>query len=357
MNISPRPTKITLLIHVLIWVLMAIVLFVISPLSWKVDLPNEYWIKQGLLLAFLIGVFYFNMHVLVPKLLFKGKTGRFLLFAIGISILFLFITQEFEKWIQLPELMHNAFRPNVPYVPKPRNFTYDLFILILFFFAFGISTSVVSVQKWQADAALRRQMEKERINSELSYLKAQINPHFFFNTLNNIYALTTIDVDRAQKALLKLSRMMRYVLYETEKDKTLLSKELDFIKDYIELMRMRLSDKVSIELDLPEKITDLPIAPMLLLPFVENCFKHGVSTKHPSYIKIQLFLKGKDLYLQTRNLIFPANVQSPEGLESGIGLVNTKRRLSLIYGDKFNLDLNDSNPENEYRVALKINLE
>jgi two-component system, LytTR family, sensor kinase len=356
MKASPFPKKITLLIHVLVWVLMAIVLFLLSPLSWKVELPNEYWVKQGLLLAMLIGVFYFNMHVLAPKLLFKGKTGVFLLVAIGSSVCFLLFIQEFEKWIRLPELMHYVFRPNEAYVPKPRNFTYDLFILLLFFFALGISTSEVSVQKWQADAALRRQMEKERVNSELSYLKAQINPHFFFNTLNNIYALTTIDVDRAQKGLLKLSRMMRYVLYETGKDKTLLSKELEFIKDYIELMRLRLSEKVLIELDLPERLSELPIAPMLLLPFVENCFKHGVSTNHPSYIKIRLFLQCKVLYLQTRNRILPSKTRSAEDLDKGIGLMNTKRRLSLIYGDKSELQLDNENPDNEYRVDLKIDL-
>jgi two-component system, LytTR family, sensor kinase len=356
MNHFPTPRKITLLIHVLVWILIAIVIFVVSPLSWKVELPVEYWWKQGLVLSFLILVFYVNMHVLVPKLLFKGRNWLFIFIGLLITFIILLLIIQFENMVNMQKLIHNAFRPDQPYIPRPRNLSYDMFTILLLLFGFGISTSVVAVQKWQADADLRSQMEQEKIASELSYLKAQINPHFFFNTLNNIYALTNIDVERAQKALLKLSRMMRYVLYETDKDMTLLNKEKDFIMDYIELMRLRLSEKVILKINIPENFPELPVAPMLILPFIENCFKHGVSAKQGSVIHIALYLEGKVLYLNTVNSIFPINPNSPESFNSGIGLANTKRRLSLIYGDKAELKIEDNNPEKEYRVKLKLDL-
>ena len=356
MTNSIKPRKITFLIHILIWIFIAIVIFVVSPLSWKVDLPIEYWFKQGLTLLFLILGFYLNMYVLVPKLLFKDKIWAFIGLGILLTLLFLFLIIQFENLVNLPELMHNAFRPDKPYLPKPRNFRYDLFTILLLLFGLGISTSIVVVEKWQIDAGIRRQMEQEKVSSELSYLKAQINPHFFFNTLNNIYSLTNIDVERAQKAILKLSRMMRYVLYETDKDTTYLSKELDFIRDYIELMRLRLSDKVNLNLDIQEKTDDIPIAPMLLLPFIENCFKHGVSAKAESKIEIFVSQKGKVLELKTVNVKFPANPKSKESMGSGIGLTNTKRRLDLIYGNKCKLIIDEDNPENEYRIQLKIDL-
>ncbi|SHN31590.1 Histidine kinase [Cyclobacterium lianum] len=356
MTHSNKPKRITFLIHVLVWIFIAIVIFVVSPLSWKVDLPVEYWFKQGFVLFFLILLFYLNMYFFVPRVLFKGKNWQFILIAISCTLLVLFLMIQFENMLNLQELMHYAFRPNVPYEPRPRNFNFDLFTILLWLFGFGISTSVVAVEKWQADVELRRQMEQEKITSELSYLKAQINPHFFFNTLNNIYALTNLDVERAQKALLKLSRMMRYVLYETDKDLTLLNKELDFIKDYIELMRLRLSEKVKLDITIPQHTPDLPIAPMLLLPFLENCFKHGISAKDESRIEIGIELKGKVLYLHTRNTIFPANPNSKEKLSSGIGLNNTKRRLALIYGTEYRLEIDQENRENEFRVDLTINL-
>ena len=157
-----------------------------------------------------------------------------------------------------------------------------------------------------------KELEMERVKSltseaKLESINSQLNPHFFFNTLNNIYALTTVDVDRAQQALLKLSRMMRYVLYETDKDLTLLGKELDFIKDYIELMRLRLSEKVILDIVIQDNVEDLPIAPMLLLPFIENCFKHGISAQKESTIEISITQQNKLLHLQTRNTIVPAN--------------------------------------------------
>jgi LytS/YehU family sensor histidine kinase len=143
--------------------------------------------------------------------------------------------------------------------------------------ALGIGTSITAVQKSQKDtllrqeeALLRKSLEQQKTDSELSFLKAQINPHFFFNTLNNIYALTMINVESSRQVLLKLSRMMRYVLYETQKDGVLLSQEIAFVQDYIELMQLRLTDKVEVIFKRPTPLKEVTIAPMLRLPFVEK---------------------------------------------------------------------------------------
>jgi two-component system, LytTR family, sensor kinase len=348
--------NISILTHVLGWALIGAVIFVLSPLSAGIDRPNEFWLKQGLMFSMLCGIFYFNFFYLVPKFLFGNKMKWFFGINLFAGLAFVVVLIIYDDWTNMQELMHRSFRPNVPYTPRPRNFYWDISNLLIFYMSVGISTSIAVVQKWQSDEKIRFELERQRTNSELSYLKAQINPHFFFNTLNNIYSLTNIDVEKAKTALLKLSRMMRYVLYETEKNHTLLTKELDFIKDYIELMKMRLSSRVKLEIKLPENIEESEIAPMMLLPFIENCFKHGISSQKESFIMITLEKKGNELNLKTQNSAFKSNENTPEGNASGIGLTNTLRRLDLLYPEKYQLDIDSENPENEYRINLNLKL-
>jgi two-component system, LytTR family, sensor kinase len=348
--------KLSVLIHILGWSLIALFLFLLTPLSWKVDLPFMFWLKQALVLTSLIAIFYFNSNYLVPRLLFNGQTWKFIILLIFIGFLYLIALYLFDHFTHLPELMFKSFRPGAEYKPRPRGLTNELFSLMIYFLAIGISTSISAVRKWQIDENLRIESEQQRINSELNYLKAQINPHFFFNTLNNIYALTNIDVDRAKTAILKLSRMMRYVLYETEKDQTVVSKEVDFIVDFLELMKLRLPENVKLNVHIPEKMEDFAIAPMLLLPFIENCFKHGVSSQKESIIDISIETNKEHLVLTTRNSIYGGNPNSPEGNMSGIGLSNTKRRLALLYDEKHELSIDEHNSENEFRVYLKIDM-
>ena len=169
----------------------------------------------------------------------------------------------------------------------PRGKPIDRPTIIISALVLGIGTSITVIQKWQKDKQEREALEKEKVSSELSFLKAQINPHFFFNTLNNIYALTQVDADKAGKAIHQLSRMMRYLLYETQQGQTMLGREIAFVKDYISLMQLRLTDAVKVIIDTPPHLLDMPMAPMMLLPFVENAFKHGVSATQQSHIDIR----------------------------------------------------------------------
>lgn len=355
---TPRK-NLSILVHILGWVMLCVVLLILSPLSWRmgeVELPIQFWWKQIFLVSMLILIFYSNSQIIVPKILLKGKNYLYLLIIIIGALLFYGLIVYFEQFSLYSEKMHQVFNPDRPFNPKKRWLPGDVFQLLLYLISIGLSTSVSLVQKWQKDEAIRRELDRQRINTELSYLKAQINPHFFFNTLNNIYSLTNLDVSKAQEALLKLSRMMRYVLYENQKNETLLSKEVRFIEDYIELMKMRLSSKVKLDIQIDEPKEDLVIAPMLFLPFLENCFKHGISSQKESEIKIKMEIMGETVFFETKNHIFPISPDSPEAKENGIGLVNTQRRLSLLYPEKHRLKFGKDEANNQYWVNLTINL-
>jgi sensor histidine kinase YesM len=353
-----RKRKLSILVHLLGWIMLCVVLLILSPLSWRMgelELPVQFWWKQIYLVGLLIFVFYLNAWGIVPKFLLNGKNYLYLLVILVGAVLFYGLIFYFEQFTLYGIKMHELFNPDKPYTGK-RWVPGDVFQMLLYVISIGLSTSVALVEKWQKDEALRGELERQRINTELSYLKAQINPHFFFNTLNNIYSLTTLDVTKAQEALLKLSRMMRYVLYENQKDTTLLTKEVKFIEDYLELMKMRLSQKVHLVVKLEEPKEDLVIAPMLFLPFLENCFKHGVSSQQESEISISLEVMGDTVFFETKNSIFPIQPDSPEALENGIGLVNTQRRLSLLYPEKHRLKLGKDENSGQYGVHLTINL-
>lgn len=341
------------LIHVLGWFLMGYLLFFSQPFSSDIQFPKLFWVRQCIFFGLMVFIFYLNSQRLVPRLLLQGQTSQYILSVLGMIITVLILVGCIEIGFDLATKMHLAFHPDGKGEPKvygwvqPALFT-NLLVL-------GISTSIAMLQKWQADANLRTALEQARTTSELSFLKAQINPHFFFNTLNNIYALTLIDTETAREAIHRLSRMMRYVLYETQSGTTLLSKELSFVSDYIQLMQLRLTDKVSVTFNTPSPLHDQPIAPMLLLPFVENAFKHGVSAMHPSRIHITIEQEPNTLLLDVHNTVFVEKAPSLE-TGNGIGLTNTRRRLDLLYPDQYDLQINEHTTAGEYHVHLTLNL-
>jgi two-component system, LytTR family, sensor kinase len=354
----------SVVIHVLVWVLLGLMLLVFSPLNMNVTLPAEFWVKQGIIFCLWIGAFYLNTFIWVPKLLFENKINLFIISAFGTALVVIALIWVTEYSLNLPTLMFQAFHPEKALPGESKGvplwaLTFPFFSTLM---ALGIGTTMAAIQKSQKDT-LRRQeealllktLEQQRTTSELSFLRAQINPHFFFNTLNNIYALTMLNVESSRQALLKLSRMMRYVLYETQKDMVLLSQEIAFIQDYIELMQLRLTDKVEIAFQKPSPLRDVNIAPMILLPFVENAFKHGVSSLHASRISIALRQQPGLLEVEVRNTIFSEQNKSLEQ-GNGIGLVNTRRRLDLLYPNQYTLLVNEDTAQNEYQVHLTLDL-
>jgi len=342
-----------IMLHVFSWLLFAFVLLFYQPFSWNVNLPTAFWIKQGFILMVLIIIFYLNSYILVPKLLLNNKTVTFLLCLAAIAIFTAPLVKVVDNALDLPELMSIVFnKQGMARPPRKKDFI-DLFLLMMTLLMLGISTSVTLIQKWQIDKLGREELEKEKIGSELSFLKAQINPHFFFNTLNNIYALTHVNVEDSRSALHKLSRMMRYLLYETKPGSTPLSKEIGFIVDFIELMKLRLNDFTKVNFVPPVINSDPSIAAMLFLPFIENAFKYGVSTTEASEISIEIELTGNKLNLSVKNSIFNYDTEgtNPYG---GIGLSNTRRRLELLYPSRHTLTADTSEDQHEFIVKLEL---
>ena len=355
----------TPLIHVLAWGLLALALLLFQPSAGHVVLPAQYWVKQGALLLLWLAAFYLTTHLLVPRLLLRGRSGWFVLALAGTAAAVLLLSHALEQALHLPELMREAFHAAdaaAGRLPRPRRAggravlgnRFDLVNLLITLLVLGMATAIAMVQHWQQEARLRERLDQQRVEAELALLKAQINPHFFFNTLNNIYSLTLIDGERARAALHRLSRMMRYVLYDTASGEALLSQEVAFIQDYITLMQLRLTDRVQVTFEHPEPVREARIAPMLLLPFVENAFKHGVAATAPSriYIGLRQPTPGR-LAVEVRNTRFAKQGTDLAG-SNGIGLVNTRRRLDLLYPGRYALQVTEHTPEAEFEVRLEV---
>jgi two-component system LytT family sensor kinase len=343
-----------LFLHLLGWGFL--VLFLLwQPLSWQIQLPYTFWIKQVVLLTMLVCIFYLNVYFWFPRYLARNKYLKFILFNIISVFMLAVIIEQVQIAIGHRDQMDKAWQAAHDDMtrPKKKKDKLDYFALLTALIVIGISTSIAAVQNVRRDLQYRQDLEQEKINSELSFLKAQINPHFFFNTLNNIYALTVIDVEAAQQALHKLSRLMRYVLYETQNETVLLSQEIAFAQDYIQLMELRLTDKVSVHLSPPNPMHDVRIAPMLFLPFIENAFKHGVSSVEKSVIDISIKQEGQKILVEVRNTLF-TDKRTVLDESNGIGISNTQRRLDLLYPGKYSLVMNENKEEKEFEVHLEL---
>ena len=229
-------------------------------------------------------------------------------------------------------------------------FNHFLTSMLLSGFAIGLGV----MEKLKMNEKKQKELEKEKLNSELAFLKNQVSPHFFFNTLNNIYSLIEINTTDAQDAVMKLSRLMRYLLYESEQGETQLSHEIHFMNHYIDLMRLRISPKVELSIELPKNDSNLKVPPLLFIPFVENAFKHGISYREKSFIRIGMKLEGYLIIFTCSNSLAGKTEEQQTENHSGIGLENVKKRLNLLFPEKHTLKI--SKTENEFSVILEINL-
>ena len=248
--------------------------------------------------------------------------------------------------------------PNGPgRFPKPTPFPYPPFVLrylihfIIAFLMVGFNIAIKLFFKSFRDEEMLKELEHQRLQSELEYLKYQINPHFFMNTLNNIHALVDIDTGKAKSTIVELSKLMRYVLYEASNKTILLSREVQFLKNYIALMSLRYTNKVSIQMDFPVEVPEVQIPPLLFVSFVENAFKHGVSYRSESFIHVLMQLdEGNRLSFRCSN----SNNGSADEQHHGIGLENIRKRLRLLFGNDYTLSITEE--EHKFDVLLIIPL-
>ena len=222
--------------------------------------------------------------------------------------------------------------------------------LIILVLMFGMNLGIKLYFKTRGDQKKLIALEKENLEQQLEYLKYQINPHFFMNTLNNIHALVDIDPEKAKDTILELSKMMRFVLYEGNKHGVPLNREFDFIRNYITLMRLRYTDKVKITVELPTETPDKLVPPLMLITFIENAFKHGISYQHESFIEVKVEIEQEQLRFLCRN----SKADKPNQEKGGVGLANVKQRLHLLYDNNFTLNIQDE--PDIYNVELTIPL-
>ncbi len=236
------------------------------------------------------------------------------------------------------------------HLPPPIIGERDILAVMMLLLMFGANLGMKYYYRSRNDHKKLLELEKQNLEQQLEYLRYQINPHFFMNTLNNIHALVDIDPEKAQATILELSKMMRFVLYEGDKNNVTLSREFDFLRTYIHLMELRYTDKVKISVDLPSEVPDKTLPPLMLISFVENAFKHGVSYRHDSFIEVSATLSSDQMHFTCRN----SKADHPNEEKGGVGLSNVKKRLDLLYDNRYTLDISDG--ASTYNVELTLPL-
>lgn len=317
----------------------------------------------------LMGFYYLHSLVLVPRLLAGRKTLLYIVIILGLMGFFIYLPYLYFHFVDFPSPHFPAGNQpgNPPGTAAPHNFQrpggghrphrFFLFqasgTLFLFLLVMVISGGIKIINQLFRAERRNEEIEREKATTELALLKSQINPHFFFNTLNNIYSLAVTNSPGTAPAVMKLSSIMRYVLDDSRNNYVPLNKEIQFVENYIALQKDRITDKVTVQFSCEGNTDDKQIAPLLLIAFVENAFKYGVSTHQPSVITISVKISGTQLDFMANNQKFSTTMA---GLSNtGIGLRNTRRRLELLYGNgKHSLHVDDD--KNAFHVHLILDL-
>lgn len=334
-----RKKKREIALHIVCWLLFGsilVFLFGFLPGDSEATLPIVMYIPP------LIALFYTNTSLLIPRLLAKKKVILYILTVIG-AVTFIIYTYH---GIQI--LLNNEFYYKHGWFPRivtQQAFMNSLLVLT-------VSGGLKMTREWFRNERLKNEMENEKMASELALLKSQINPHSLFNNLNSIYSLAIKKSEDAPKAIVKLSEMMRYMLYDSAASQISLSKEVEHLQNYIDLQKLRVSRKTRIQFEIDGDIETKMIEPMLLEPFVENAFKHGDIFREQSQIIIQLKVVGDELYFYVENTVTQNGHVKDK--HSGIGLKNIEKRLSLLYPGQHRLEVRQD--EDKFIVSLKLNL-
>ena len=325
---------------------------------------------------FAIFLFLFLIHNFLLAPLLVHKQRKLLYFSFVAAILTVFIIYQCSNRPDREQMKHrmrppmeqrdsragesNDGRPfahddhpsHAPrhHLPPPIIGERDILAVMMLLLMFGANLGMKYYYRSRNDHKKLLELEKQNLEQQLEYLRYQINPHFFMNTLNNIHALVDIDPEKAQATILELSKMMRFVLYEGDKNNVTLSREFDFLRTYIHLMELRYTDKVKISVDLPSEVPDKTLPPLMLISFVENAFKHGVSYRHDSFIEVSATLSSDQMHFTCRN----SKADHPNEEKGGVGLSNVKKRLDLLYDNRYTLDISDG--ASTYNVELTLPL-
>jgi two-component sensor histidine kinase len=351
--------------------LYAVILLAALGIPFFTDIYSNYgWervVKGWMRILPFVLIFAANNFIFVPKLLYREKHLYYILTCILSVIAVIFLSAVLFNLLR-PEMPPfegirgmKPFPDQMPQPPlgKPFHFApmkpfphlFHFWMSIIAFLLIGFNAGVKSFVRWSEDKIRQAEKERQYYYTELAFLKHQISPHFFMNTLNNIHALVDINAEEAKNAIFKLSCLMRYLLYESNTQHVLLKKEIDFVESYIELMRLRYDEEnLSIETKYPDNIENVYVPTALFLSFIENAFKHGVNPQDYSKIEIKFSVENEFLTFRIVNNRWDEKFYQTEG--TGIGLENVRKRLDLIYKSNYTLDIQASG--NIFDVILKI---
>lgn len=285
--------------------------------------------------------YYLNYYYLIPSFnlrrKYKAYTVSLLLTAAAILLLPALCNFIISS-LNIPFTFVNSLR-----APFPSLLTTAMALMLSFI--------LHKNNEWKQAQRDKIEMEMQKNAAEVSLLRSQINPHFFFNTLNGIYSMAIRQSTETPAAILQLSQLMRYVLYESEGDKVPLEKEIEYMSGYVKMQYMRLSGNNTVNFEVKNTSSGLTIAPLLIIPFIENCFKYGTSGNHDTKMNISLDCNGKRLCFSSSNTIIPGKMDPDH---KGIGISNVKRRLELVYPDRYSLSIREN--ENVFAVHLEMEL-
>lgn len=345
MNSGPKLWKIPSnpwIIHLCAWL---VILFLPPFAIWRINIatsPMDYVMLFALPVA-IIAIFYFNYLFLIDRLLLKGKTLCFILCNLAIVAILLasvyslpiIFNWETVRRPPFPAIPGNRGTPDIRlpiFPPDPMRFISGDAIFCLL--SIGIACAIKMTRNWSNAEKKRQELEKENIHAELNNLKSQLNPHFLFNSLNNIYSFVETNPEMARIAIENLCGMLRYALYKSNSKTVPFSNEVQFLKGYINLACIRATEDMEISISLPDSPSDIPIAPMLFISPVENALKHGICPGEKSAVEIRLEEKDGRVVCSTRNTmhIRPCTAEDT----GGIGIENLKKRLDIMYKGKYN---------------------
>lgn len=333
--------------HVLFWA----VYFLFNTARWGFYYDDFLFSLKGNLLEFPIHIIicYTTIYFLIPLFIPKKKYLLFFTIVLGMVAGMMFL--KFELTYHL--ISKNVW-PEGPEYTDTLTPNYLMNITLGEIYVLSFVTAIKVTIEWLKENQRATVLQREQLETELLFLRSQVSPHFFFNTLNNIYSLTIEKSDKAPEIILRLSDMMRYLLYQTKNHEQSLKKEIECIQNYLELERIRYGDQVRVKMQIEGDPDTKTIPPMLLISFIENCFKHGASKSlQPTDIHINFDIREDLIYFRATNTLPSETAKSPDANKEGIGLKNAKKRLELSFTPG-TYELNNFIKDQEYTVTLKI---
>lgn len=342
--------------HVIFWSIY----FLFNTLRWGSYYGDYVYSIKANTLGFPIHMVlsYLTIYVLLPKFIYKKRIVEFIIILLGLIFLMVFLKFELTYF-----LISNNVWPEGPEETTTFSFDYALVMMLGEFYVISFVTAIKIIINWMGESKKAARLEKTQLETELRFLRTQISPHFFFNTLNNIYSLSLSKSKKTPETILKLSELMRYLLYETTPNLQSLEKEISCVRNYLDLEKIRHGNKLKIDFEVTGEAENKKLPPMLLIPFIENSFKHGANkSRNPVKIDISLKIAHNILYFRCQNTT--PNQEDTKKLErlkpiepktSGIGIINVKKRLALGYNNEdYDLEIKEENQK--FTVDLKLRL-